>query len=477
MLEEKLKQASEETTRRTKRLIISSITALLCGVVVVVFLSTDIGLIPTVAEGNVHNPDVVPATEAAEDQSELRQQVKEKIRTYEEALKPELEASNLRAWNKQKETEIASLEDAALKAFSYGEYREAIANLGKLEKGAKAVLEERDDVFTSNVAAATEALSADKYVEAKLHISKALVVKPGDEAGLDLEQKVDALPKILKLLKDADVAQIENNIEKEYALVTEAYKLDPNRGELQQIAKRLGAEIQERQFQSFVARSQRGVERKELASAKASFQQAQSIFPQRTELKLLQRDIAALEHSEDLRRSLSRADKAAAEDNWRDAKGLYQTALKRHPNDKKLQNGLQLSTAVVDTQEGVAEYLERPERLSSPNIYRLAKDLLGRARVLARNSQSLAVASEDLSRVLQQMNKKVPVTVVSDNQTSVRVKGVGNVGVISKKIIHLRPGEYVFEGARQGYRSKIVKVTVVAGAGSSMVEIRCDEPI
>ena len=46
-----------------------------------------------------------------------------------------------------------------------------------------------------------------------------------------------------------------------------------------------------------------------------------------------------------------------------------------------------------------------------------------------------------------------------------------------QKIIDLRPGKYTFEGARPGYRSKLVEVTIPPGTLLTVVEVICDEPI
>ena len=50
------------------------------------------------------------------------------------------------------------------------------------------------------------------------------------------------------------------------------------------------------------------------------------------------------------------------------------------------------------------------------------------------------------------------------------------IGRTRARTIELRPGEYVFEGKREGYRSKLVEVVVQANAGAPVeVRIVCDE--
>ena len=92
-------------------------------------------------------------------------------------------------------------------------------------------------------------------------------------------------------------------------------------------------------------------------------------------------------------------------------------------------------------------------------------------------SYSLTNQAADLNKLLDQMNKKQKVFVVSDNQTFVKVRGVGQVGLTPGRSIKLKPGNYTFEGSRKGYKSKLVKVLIPLGQNNTEVTMICDEPI
>jgi hypothetical protein len=51
------------------------------------------------------------------------------------------------------------------------------------------------------------------------------------------------------------------------------------------------------------------------------------------------------------------------------------------------------------------------------------------------------------------------------------------VGKTSERTIRLKPGEYTFEGARPGFRSKLVAVSIPLRSKTFIVEIMCDERI
>ena len=80
--------------------------------------------------------------------------------------------------------------------------------------------------------------------------------------------------------------------------------------------------------------------------------------------------------------------------------------------------------------------------------------------------------------MVEAMQTPVQVLILSDNDTDIGIRGVGRIGRVEKRIVELRPGTYLFEGKRKGYRSKLVEVTI-DGGGSPPVEVRiiCDERV
>lgn len=74
-------------------------------------------------------------------------------------------------------------------------------------------------------------------------------------------------------------------------------------------------------------------------------------------------------------------------------------------------------------------------------------------------------------------DRPVEITVVSDQATVVMIRGVRSLGRIDRTTVTLRPGTYVFQGYRAGYRATQVEVRVAAGSKPSEVVVVCDERI
>lgn len=74
-------------------------------------------------------------------------------------------------------------------------------------------------------------------------------------------------------------------------------------------------------------------------------------------------------------------------------------------------------------------------------------------------------------------DRPVKVTVVSDQATVVMIRGVRSLGRMDRTTVTLRPGTYVFQGYRAGYRPTQVEVHVAASSEPGEVVVICDERI
>ncbi len=473
MLEEKLRQASETTAKHRRRMVsILAIVLFFCAAfIVTVSLFNFKTLQPTSGEAlSVHNTHPV-------DQAGLRERFMKQLQTYEGELEPDIAGANLKNWNPAKEAEIKALKENAVSAFARGSYASALNKLSGLNAMARQALAERDAVFSSEIATARQALGEDNYIAGKLHITKALLLKQDDPEARGLKKQIKALPGLIALLKKADVAHTENNPEKEYASLAEAVKIAPHRVGLRKRRDALAEKIRESQFSALVSRGLLRVQQKDIRRARLDYKKARSLYPGRPELRALNASITKASNALDLKNAVAEANKAIARDDWLRARSVYADASTRYPDDTAILDGLQLATRLVNLQRSIADYIRRPERLSSRNIFAGARNRLVQASAFARYSKTLSRQTAALKVLLARMEVKIPVFVKSDNQTYILVRGVGKVGMTLGRTIYLKPGAYTFEGIRSGYKSKLVQVRLPIGKTSFQVEVVCDERI
>jgi len=469
MLEEKLLQASQTHTKNNKRMLFMLAIAAVAIFMMAMWLFD--------SSSNTDAPEVAVKISSPADTSKLREQFIQQLHLYEDDIAPALASANLKAWSADKELAIAALKDKASVSFATGDYPAALQELSDLESMARQLLAQREEMFSSALPMAKSALDADNPVEAKQQINKALLLKPDNPEAIKLAQRIDALPKILALLKKAAVARTENNPEKEYTAVTEALKLAPYRQALKQRKAALKEIIKESQFAPLIALGLDSVKDRKLRQARSSYNKAKQLYPGRSELRILNTAINKLASTLDLDSAKTRGKAAVARDQWDKAQSVYAAAAKRHPDDKTIRDGLQLSNKLVSLHRTLSDYLRQPERLAADNIAARARQALTQARVFAQNSQSLRRKAAELNTLLVQVNVKIPVTVTSDNQTFILVRGIGKVGITQQRTIRLKAGSYTFEGMREGYKSKLVEVRIPIGSRSFDVKVICDERI
>ena len=474
MLEEKLQQASQSSQKQGKRTLLLLTLGLLFCVGAVVLMSF--------VESKSPKPVPLQASstlkpQLAANQRGLREAVMKRLQAYEEELEAAIVRANPEQWNLKKSIELKALKEDVVSSFAKGDYILATQKLDRLELLAKQLLTDWNTTFSSEKMMAGNALQQDDYVVGKLHITKAISLKPHDLEAKALLANLEALPELLKLLKLADVAHIENNPEKEYSVLEKAFAIAPYRDGLKHRRDVLAEKLKEIQFGNRISSAWRNVERNEIKAARLNYNQAKQLYATRSELKLLNDAIIKATVALDLNHSIRAADQAIRQDEWLTAERIYAESLQRHPQNRAIRDGLQLATKVVSLQASLSDYINRPDRLSSQNISTAAKETLIQADVFAGNSKRLSVQVAELKTLLAKVNIKVPVFVKSDNKTYILVRGVGKVGLTPGREIRLKPGAYTFEGSRSGYRSKLVQVRVPLGELMVRVEVVCDERI
>ena len=121
--------------------------------------------------------------------------------------------------------------------------------------------------------------------------------------------------------------------------------------------------------------------------------------------------------------------------------------------------------------------LANPYRLAAESIKVRVKTAVLSAKPYTKDSASLHALSSKLANTVEAVSKNVAVELLSDGVTSVSVRGIGIVGKTNSRVIQLKPGSYTFEGKRQGYKSKIVTVTIPIDKTSFQLTVVADEKI
>ncbi len=408
---------------------------------------------------------------------ELRERFKADLGRFEEEIAPIIDTPEFRDWNAGGFNEIQSNKDGAISAFSSASYEPALRKIEAATNQAEELIAQRNSEFEAALSAAKDSLDTDNFEQGTIEITKALRLKPSSKEAARLKSEIDRLPEVLAAVERAAVARTENNLELELEHLAAVMSLDPDRPGITERHAEIGRQIKEEKFATFIDLGLISVEKRDLKGAQANLKKARSIFPDKSELDLLANRAETLRKELHAEQLISQAVAASQKDDWISAEKLFKEAGKVLPNNKDATDGALLASTINEYRIELTQHLQSPHRLASSNVSEIVSNLIANAGVYSAFSPTLAKQTAALKELQTAYASPVDITVLSDGETKVTVRGVGIVGNIKVKVIQLKPGKYKFEGARPGYQSKIVELEVPPGADSLSVKVVCDERI
>ena len=473
MLEKKLGNARQRNVRLIAKTII-------CFFVIILSCIFIIENIPYFKSTKL-NDSLVKKTRIKEltnlDIEEAREEFKDLLQEYNDGLKPHLQAVNLKNWNPEAFSEINEINEHMMLSFGNSDYFNAINSIKLLTTKALVILQESKKYFEDNIEKANLYFSDDKYDEAELHIKRALIVSPESKEAHSLKKDIERLQKILPYLGKAKVARTENNLLKELKFLERVLKIYPNRSVESERVKLLKKMIRNNDFDNHIATGLSQIKNHKLNDARYHYQSAKKIYPDRVELEVLLKKLLSEEKLYRIEHALKQAEQEIRDDNWEQAKSSFVQVMKDMPDNEMAIAGIKRANEIIETKLIFNQYLKHPNRLSDSNVLRMAKKIIEQAEPSSKYSAEIKKKIGRLNNLIKLFNRLIPVMVVSDNMTSVQVHGIGKLGSIKQKIIYLKPGAYTFEGERNGFKSKLLKILIPYDQNNYSVSIVCDESI
>lgn len=419
----------------------------------------------------------LPINEASQNSDENRQNYIEAYQHYQSELKPALNGIDLLRWDKSISDQLQRLENAALKQFSAGSYAEALMNMNKLTGQAEATLARSQQEYNDAIASAKSAYADLDYNKAKLALGRATLHQKASEEIDSLSFQTENIPKIIELEQAIRIANSENEPAKELQAINALAKLEPSWGNYRERAAILSAQLAANKFNQAIARGYAALDDKQLNTARSELEKARAISSSRKEIGQLKEAIANINRTQQFETSVANAKRAEISDDWHGVSRHITQALIHKPNDKMLTDHLNKANQIIALKKQMTALLANPYRLANDTVKTRAKIDIIKAEAFANDTRSLSTLSAQLAQSISAVNKQVAVTVISDGNTSVSIRGVGIVGEVNSKTIQLKPGPYTFEGQRKGYQSKIVKVDIPLNKASFQLNVVADERI
>lgn len=406
----------------------------------------------------------------------FREQFIVQLAEYESEIEPQIEALWFSRWAGEAHTQLEQLKATAIQHFSNGEYLLARESLQQARMLVKELAAEYAVRLATAKREASESFDNQQVVQAERAIERALKLNPDDAAMLSLQKRVLVLPKVLELLLQADVARKENRLEKEAKVLQKLLAIAPHPERAARL-KTLHQQLMEQKFDHAVRATQRALNAGDLDAAVTQIAVAKKISPKHTALETLQSQIKQLRTEREYAKQFALGEQAKQRDDWPATETFFERAVQLIPGSQKAINEHATAQQITSATRKINRILNTTQRLSDKGVLDSVEAYVHKVAELADKSVSLKKIHSELAHNVKLYQAEVEVTVISDEQTYILVRGEGQVGKTKRRVILLRPGKHVFEGSRSGYKSKLVTLHIEPGASGAEVTIVCKEKI
>ena len=419
------------------------------------------------------------ATENAPSKQALdaaRTQFMQGMAMYEQTIAPLLSDERLIKFDRVNMQKAQALQNQALNSFASGGFIEGKSSLEESIETVKQVEANWLDAINTQLLDANRYFNEDKIDRATLSLNQALTLDPINQDALSLQTRIEAFLPVQDAIRAFNIAKTENNLSKQISALQQIVALDPNRSEYQTELNNLLKKQKDSKVATLVSRAYSSLESRDYAAANTYLSDLKRIEPSHSSIKDITSQLRAYNAQQEQTRVVDTVKKLFAEQHFSDVLTQGQTALATFPSSIELQRLVKQARDIQQVENALDAYIANPTRLQDTNIRVSAKETLKKAVSVITKSNDVAAKAKTLSHLLTQASALITVTVLSDNQTDIRVLGVGNVGKTVSKQIELSPGDYVFEGRREGFKSKQVKLSISTNQATSITVV-CDERI
>jgi hypothetical protein len=357
------------------------------------------------------------------------------------------------------------------------EYLKAVESLRAADAELQAVAQLAPARLKDALAAGAAALAAGDEAESRRQFGLALQIEPANAIARRGLERAGSIVEVKRLLAEAEALERSGPSTEAEAAYRKVLQLDPDTAPARAGLARVQSQASGAAFAAAISQGLRSLAGEDFAAAKAAFVRAGRIRPGAPEVVdgLAQVERALGDRS--IGAHLAAAGQAERAERWSVALTEYRKALDIDRNLLAAQQGVERAEPRAMLDGELSAYLERPERLFSPEVRSAARAAVQRAKGVAAPGPILAGQVAAVQRLIADAETPLRVALASDNQTEVTIYRVGRLGAFERKDMELLPGRYTVVGVRPGYRDVRRELTLLPGSTAPTLVIRCEEPI
>jgi len=384
------------------------------------------------------------------------------------------------AHSKEFSEKVNLVDDALNDAFnnySASNYGEVESVLAQINASVATISLDYENAYTAPYESALLAFKNDDISGAFNSNRLSLTTNPDFDKAKVLQQRIDVYNDVQDAYEQARVGRVENNIQKQRDAYAKIVSLDPFREDAKQALDAIERQLLDSRFNALLAKANKAIEVRDFNAATQHINEAKTLKSSSSELSIISKKLSSLIAGSEQQKFENQVTLFADADEWKTVQLLASKGLTSFSTSPTLLKAKQDADAIINASKRIDAYQQKPERLSDDNIRNLAQQDIEQARNYADRSAKLRAQITSLEQIIDDINQPRPVTITSDNDTYIKVLGVGLVGETKSKTIQLKPGIYRLEGSREGYRSVIKEIIVSPSANNLTVHVECTEKV
>lgn len=335
------------------------------------------------------------------------------------------------------------------------------------------VIAQGERLHAEYLAETRRAVDALDATGARAAISSALIIKPGDPESLHLNDRVNKLPEVQTLLRDAKNHELAGRFSEAITTYQTIQNLDPETHGLAQLIAaarqgQVGSDLQALLSEGFAALSAGRFD-----NARQAFNSVLRVDPNNDMAQGGLQQVAQQNDLTVIRTHQAKASAALAEELWSDAQRAFAAILSMDSNIQFAKDGLSAAREHQRIQTILKKIAEEPQRLSTQSLYAQAETILAAADDLDYRGPKLNDLIANGHRLLALYRDPIDVTFLSDNATDVIISNVGRLGRFETKVLNLRPGQYTIRGSQNGCKDVYLSIEVIPGIDP--IDVSCAE--
>ena len=371
--------------------------------------------------------------------------------------------------------EIIDAANQADGAFGRREYELAINQYRDATTRLSEYVYEQETEFEKAFETGYDALVNRELNLARESLGRAQEIKPNDQSMSHVMVRLEKLPEVNSLIREAERAKIREEYEQAELLLSQAREVDPETREIDERIRELQQIQRDDEYRLVLTQAHAARTANDLQLAKRQFESALRMRPGDPAATTGLNDVVNRLGNTTIGEWKEAAERYERDGDLRSAMEAYAEVLKIDGNLQFALDGYERTQTTIRIFSAIERILADPDSLSSNKAFEAAQLTLQDAREHEAVDSTYRAKVNRLAELVKVASKPLPIVLVSDNEMEVRLATVGDLGPFDRKELKLRPGRYLLTGSGNGCRD--VRKTIIVAEGMDPIAIVCNEPI